>query len=102
MKIIRVMASLTLSGMLVSVGQSQTTVTAGSPPSAPAGYRWQAVPELSDEFEGAGLDASKWLPYQPYWEGRPPSRFASNNVAVREGQLELRSTALVTNLSRAL
>jgi beta-glucanase (GH16 family) len=100
MKLLRVIEALGLSGLLVCVGRSQTIGPAGSPPPAPAGYRWEPVPELSDEFEGAGLDASKWLPYQPYWEGRPPSRFATNNVMERDGRLELRSTALVTNLAQ--
>ena len=100
MKLLPLIEALTLSSMLVCVGRSQKIVPGSSPLSTPAGYRWKPVPEVSDEFEGARLDASKWLPYQPYWQGRPPSRFSTNNVLVRDGHLELRSTGLVTNLSQ--
>ena len=68
-------------------------------PSAPAGYSWQAVPELSDEFNVQPLDTTKWLPYQPYWQGREPGHFYQQNVVVGEGLLQLRSTAMVTNLA---
>jgi len=100
MKPMLAIQTLCLSCLLVGIGRSQTIAPSGAPPPAPAGWRWQPVPELSDEFEGVRLDASKWLPFQPYWQGRPPSRFATNNVLVRNGNLELRSTALVTNLSQ--
>jgi len=68
-------------------------------PAAPDGWRWQAVSGLSDEFSGEKLDDSKWLPYQPYWKGRPPSAFEPKNVSVAGGMLRLRSTALVSDLS---
>jgi hypothetical protein len=72
----------------------------GQPPPAPEGFHWQPILELSDEFHGGALDGTKWLPYMPYWQGRAPSRFRTNNVIVRHGRLELRSTAMVTNLSQ--
>ena len=68
-------------------------------PAAPAGYQWQTVPELSDEFDGKELDAAKWLPYQPYWQGREPSRFEPKNVMVSGGNLLLRSTPKVADLA---
>ncbi len=71
----------------------------GELPAPPVGFKWQAIPELSDEFEGKELDANRWLPYQPYWQGREPSRFQRENVSVEKGMLKLRSTALVTNLT---
>ena len=71
----------------------------GLPP-APMGYGWQTIPELSDEFNAQELDATKWLPYQPYWQGRAPSRFERQNVVVNGGLLELRSTSIVTNLAQ--
>lgn len=68
-------------------------------PAAPDGFRWQAVSGLSDEFSGGKLDDSKWLPFQPYWKGRPPSAFEPKNVSVAGGMLKLRSTALVADLA---
>lgn len=70
-----------------------------SRPPAPAGYQWQAVAGLSDEFNGTALDDSKWLPYLTYWKGRPPSQFDPKNVSVSGGTLKLRSTPLVESLS---
>jgi beta-glucanase (GH16 family) len=70
-----------------------------NPPPAPAGFRWEPVPELTDEFNTAGLDTSKWRPGISYWQGREPSRFAPENVSVSGGMLRLRSTSLVKDLS---
>lgn len=61
-------------------------------PAAPAGKQWQVVPELTDEFNGSSLDASKWQPDHPYWNGREPSQFTPNNVSVSGGNLRLKST----------
>jgi beta-glucanase (GH16 family) len=68
-------------------------------PQAPPGYRWQETPDLSDEFNGPELDKAKWLPFQPYWQGREPSHFDPGNVATHEGKLELRSTSLVNDIA---
>jgi beta-glucanase (GH16 family) len=68
-------------------------------PSAPVGFTWLANPELSDEFNAQQLDATKWLPYQPYWQGREPSHFEPENVMLGKGMLQLRSTTLVTNMA---
>jgi beta-glucanase (GH16 family) len=68
-------------------------------PSPPDGYRWEAIPELSDEFNGTRMDQSKWTPNHPYWKGRQPSRFSEANVSIRDGRLELRSTTRVKQLS---
>jgi beta-glucanase (GH16 family) len=92
--------AICLSWLAVVCWQPQAMASPDTPPQAPEGYRWRAVPELTDEFNGVHLDASKWVPFQPYWEGRPPSRFVTNNVALRDGLLELRSTALVADLSQ--
>jgi len=67
-------------------------------PTAPLGYRWGQVHELSDEFEGSSLDSSKWLPFHPYWRGRSPSYFDPLNVMVAGGELGLRSTSMVSTL----
>lgn len=86
----------------VTAGDSARAAEAnppGTPPAAPAGFHWQAVPELSDEFDGSELDPGKWLPYQPYWKGRQPSQFEPKNVAVSGGNLLLRSTPKVADLA---
>jgi beta-glucanase (GH16 family) len=48
-----------------------------------------SLPELTDEFDGAGLDTAKWHPVNPGWLGRQPAFFSKNNVAVEEGMLNL-------------
>lgn len=83
----------------VAMGAMAEANPPGTPPAAPAGYRWQSVPELSDEFDGKELDPGKWLPYQPYWKGRQPSQFEPKNVAVSGGNLLLRSTPKVADLA---
>ncbi len=49
---------------------------------------WRLVQELSDEFD-AGLDANRWIPYCPWWKGRPPALFSPANVTVSDGMLHL-------------
>jgi hypothetical protein len=66
---------------------------------APSGFVWQVIPELSDEFDGSALDATKWIPSHPYWQGRPPSQFDPANVFVSGGELGLVSTTIVDSLS---
>ena len=72
----------------------------------PVGMNWQYVPQLSDEFNvrhvnptGDGLDASKWWDFHPTWEGRLPSQFSADNTWIGDGKLNLRSTALVSDMS---
>jgi beta-glucanase (GH16 family) len=52
---------------------------------------WEPIPELTDEFSGAELDAAKWHDkfVNPEWKGREPALFMPSNVAVRDGQLHL-------------
>ena len=65
-----------------------------SQPPAPAGYSWQAVAELSDEFNDPVLDSGKWIDYHPYWKGREPSQFSPDNIFFRDGSLCLQSTVV--------
>ncbi len=44
------------------------------------------------------IPISGW-PGIPYWQGREPSRFDPNNVAVRDGILYLKSTALIGDMA---
>jgi len=62
----------------------------------PQGKTWIPIPELTDEFEGAKLDAEKWHDHDPGWKGREPGYFSPKNVAVRDGKLHL--TARVESL----
>ncbi|WP_075590928.1 family 16 glycosylhydrolase [Labilibacter marinus] len=68
-----------------------TQLLAG-PPDPPKGFKWVAVEELTDEFDGDSLDASKWYDYHPNWDGRAPSQFKKGNAFVENNQLLLRST----------
>jgi hypothetical protein len=63
-----------------------------APPSAPSGKSWATVVELSDEFNGAALDTTKWDDYHPNWSGRAPSAFKKGNCYVANGNLNLKST----------
>ena len=55
----------------------------------PPGY--VAIPELSDEFDGAALDRSKWSTDRKVvgWSGKKPGLFDPSNVVVRDGMLQL-------------
>ena len=59
----------------------------------PSHAQWLPIPELSDEFNGAVLDASKWRDHNPDWPGRQPGWFAPHNVAVGSGQLLITTRA---------
>jgi len=50
---------------------------------------WVPNPTFSDEFEGNALDASKWWPTNPKWQGRQPALFHPSNVKVADGELQL-------------
>ncbi len=91
-------ASLLLTPMMALHAGDLSTAPGGSPPQAPAGFVWQAIPELSDEFSTTTLDLKKWQPIHPYWNGREPSAFDPANVSVKDGMLQLHSTAKVDSL----
>jgi len=50
---------------------------------------WVRYEPMSDEFDGAALDADKWWPRNPGWLGRQPAYFWPGNVSVSEGKLHL-------------
>jgi hypothetical protein len=68
-------------------------------PEPPPGYRWEPIPELSDEFSGAKLNTAQWLDHHPNWLGRTPSEFDPHNVTVGDGQLHLTSTSDIGDIS---
>lgn len=58
-------------------------------PVCPMGEGWAFSPEFSDEFNGSKLDEAKWWDFNPEWYGRKPGFFARENVAVKDGALQL-------------
>ncbi|KAB2641426.1 MAG: family 16 glycosylhydrolase [Verrucomicrobia bacterium] len=62
----------------------------------PPGGKWKPIPELTDEFDGGKLDATKWQDHNPGWKGRKPGFFSTTNVGVSDGKLHL--TARAENL----
>jgi len=54
-----------------------------------AGSQWEPIKELSDEFKGNKLDATKWHDHNPTWLGREPGLFSKKNVTVSDGKLHL-------------
>eukprot|EP01048_Picozoa_sp_COSAG05_P000286 COSAG05_NODE_7_length_42457_cov_58.929152_43_plen_345_part_00 len=72
---------------LVALGLAAASASALPPPLP--GY--EVVPQLSDEFSGSVLDASKWSTAAKVisWPGRAPGLFDPNNVVVGGGSLQL-------------
>ena len=66
---------------------------------APPGY--EPIPELSDEFDGPVLDATKWSTNRQVisWPGRAPGLFDPTNVVVSNGSLQLWARAARRNAS---
>ena len=52
---------------------------------------WEEIVQLTDEFEGADLDSTKWNNIDPKWVGRHPSYFEPSNISVLNGELHLTS-----------
>jgi beta-glucanase (GH16 family) len=50
---------------------------------------WTLNPAFSDEFNADSLDTSKWIVKGIGWDGRQPSYFLPQNVAVGGGNLQL-------------
>lgn len=61
--------------------------------------QWQPIPELTDEFDAANLDKTKWHDSNPQWQGRQPALFRPSNVKVQDGKLHL--TACVETVPNA-
>jgi hypothetical protein len=71
------------------MAQSDTEI-----PVCPLGNEWKWVPAFSDEFDGTTLNNEKWWDFNPAWVGRKPAYFDRNNVAVKNGHLELSAKSL--------
>jgi len=51
--------------------------------------KWIALAALTDEFNGAKLDETRWHPNNPTWKGRQPGFFSKKNVTVSDGKLNI-------------
>eukprot|EP00756_Hemistasia_phaeocysticola_P002541 Hpha_TRINITY_DN1173_c0_g1::TRINITY_DN1173_c0_g1_i1::g.113225::m.113225 len=71
-------------------------VAVAVPPRLP-GYK--LIEALSDEFDGAALDTSKWTadPLKTGWRGRQPGLFDERNVVVSNGTLQLWARSATRN-----
>ncbi|WP_146400911.1 glycosyl hydrolase [Planctomycetes bacterium CA13] len=75
-----------------TVAYAEPFFVAGQDPK-PAGKVWKPVGDLSDEFDGTSLDASKWQS-EPVgngwvWVGRPPALFKASNVVLEDGKMSV-------------
>ena len=61
-------------------------------PKAPVGYKWQVIPNMTDEFTETTLDKNKWNDSISTWKGRHPARFLTKNVKVVNGNLALNTS----------
>ena len=50
--------------------------------------KWWEHHEMWDEFNGS-LDTEKWWDHNPSWYGRPPARFLSREIEVKNGKMHL-------------
>jgi beta-glucanase (GH16 family) len=73
--------------LIVSTAWAQTPV-------CPVAGDWQFVPEFSDEFNGDKLDDTKWWDFNPMWVGRRPGLYVRDNVAVKDGMLQITATKM--------
>jgi beta-glucanase (GH16 family) len=75
--------------MPVALSVALTITSAVAVAGPPKTGKWKPIPELTDEFKGTKLDATKWHDFNPGWKGREPALFRPSNVSVRDGKLHL-------------
>ncbi|MEM1083987.1 MAG: glycosyl hydrolase [Verrucomicrobiota bacterium] len=81
----------------VATALAQPTLIDGSDAGAKT-MKWTPVIKMSDEFEGASLDKSKWQD-EPIgngwnWDGRAPGLFRAENIRVDDGKLKVTVSTL--------
>ncbi len=76
-------------GLLFFLYLNSLTANAQNQPLCPLGDGWTFVSEFSDEFDGESLDTAKWWDFNPTFYGRKPGVFSRENVAVKNGTLQL-------------
>ncbi|WP_276166722.1 family 16 glycosylhydrolase [Zobellia alginiliquefaciens] len=64
--------------------------TGKTPPQAPEGMEWNRIDELSDEFEDADLNTSKWT--KSLWNYGVPVQMVEENSGVADGNLWIKAT----------
>lgn len=79
-----------ISALLLCLFGAITIHAQYGPPKPPLGKRWVLNSDLSDEFNGATLDSSKWYDYHPTWKGRAPGLFMKSQVSVKDGFLQIK------------
>ncbi len=80
---------------------SGVTLTAlAAPPNPPAGFKWEVVNALTDEFNSGELDTNKWHDFNPDWVGRPPGMFEPAQVSVKGGYLRLKNSKVAETSER--
>ncbi|MGY6647553.1 glycosyl hydrolase [Wenyingzhuangia sp. IMCC45574] len=72
----------------------------------PSGKTWEAVTELTDEFEGPEIDSNKWFTdpgAHPYllWYGRKPALFQEKNLKIKNKELTIEVGKLPTPITRS-
>ncbi len=85
--------ALLLSTVAASVCSAQPFFALGQVDPKPADKTWTAVENLSDEFDGAELDKSKWHGDPGVkgwgWLGRPPGLFKEDSIAIEDGKMSV-------------
>ena len=80
--------------LVVAVAVPSTTARQQAP-ACPLGSGWTLVADFSDEFDGDKLDAEKWWDFNPTtFIGRKPGLFSRDNVAVKDGLLQLTASRM--------
>lgn len=82
--------------LILVVGVAAVSATARQQtPVCPLGSGWAFVADFSDEFEGDRLDGEKWWDFNPTtFIGRKPGLFSRDNVAVKDGLLQLTASRM--------
>lgn len=80
--------------LVVAVAVPSTTARQQAP-ACPLGSGWTLVADFSDEFDGDRLDPEKWWDFNPTtFIGRKPGLFSRDNVAVKDGLLQLTASSM--------
>jgi beta-glucanase (GH16 family) len=73
----------------VAPAPAASTAPAPTQAGPPVPGPWKPLASMTDEFDGAALDASKWHDTNPQWRGRQPGFFRPENVTVSGGQMHI-------------
>lgn len=85
--------------LVVAVAVPSTTARQQAP-ACPLGSGWTLAGDFSDEFDGDTLDAEKWWDFNPTtFIGRKPGLFSRDNVAVRDGLLQLTASRMPPSMA---